>query len=506
MRAERLCMNNLKELQSIANKFSILYVEDNEPLRMKATQFLRKFFKSVVVASNGEEGLSLFKKDYYPIVITDIKMPKMDGMSMISHIKKMSPSTKSIVMSAFDDKELLMQGIELGVFRFLKKPVNITELADVLYGALSEIKHEYNMKLFHMHLQSVFEYQSSMICMFHNSKIILANDAFLGFFHYESTQECQEKMKDIGEFFLKHEGFLYNTASINSLEYLRFNTDKLFHIKMKKDANDMRHFIVKYHEIPEKNDYGILSFDDITELNLLELFDAKQTDKDKSLATETEMFNLLEVVQRNSAKVEMHNYYKGLSITNNGVITEIKDGTITLKTSYMQQKAVQIEQKTLIVSTALPFSIEANLVHAINFEKQTVVLGELQFVKTSPITRKTIRVTVDSKQTVSLFIGENKFSGEISIADISLDAVKLELNALPAGLEKGSEVRLDIVLELDKKPLIINTKATLFRKSESRHSFSVVFMFKELKKSALVKYITKRQMELIREIKGMQNG
>jgi len=120
--------------------------------------------------------------------------------------------------------------------------------------------------------------------------------------------------------------------------------------------------------------------------------------------------------------------------------------------------------------------------------------------------RKTIRVAVEGTPSISLFLGENKFHGDITLEDISLEAVRLKLNALPAGLEKDSVVRLDIVLELDKRPLIINTEGVLLKKSESKHSFTLVILFKDLKKSALVKYITKRQMALIRELKGMQNG
>ena len=172
----------------------------------------------------------------------------------------------------------------------------------------------------------------------------------------------------------------------------------------------------------------------------------------------------------------------------------------------MQQKAIQMEQKLLIVSSALPHAIECSKVHAINFEKQTVELKELHFVKTSPITRETIRVVPAGTVSVSLFMGENKFHGDVEIMDISLNAVKFKLNALPAGLDEHSNIVLDIVLELDKKPLIINTKATLLRKKESKHSFTLVFIFEDFKKSNLVKYITKRQMALIREIKGMQNG
>lgn len=172
----------------------------------------------------------------------------------------------------------------------------------------------------------------------------------------------------------------------------------------------------------------------------------------------------------------------------------------------MQQKAVQIEQKLLILSSALPQALECSVVEKISFEKQELVLSGLRFVSSSPVTRQTIRVVPEGKISVSLFVGENKFHGDVEIEDISLDAVKLKMNALPAGFSDESDITLDIVLELDKKPLIINTKAEFFRKSESKHSFHVVFKFIKLQKSGLVKYITKRQMALIREIKGMQNG
>jgi hypothetical protein len=103
-------------------------------------------------------------------------------------------------------------------------------------------------------------------------------------------------------------------------------------------------------------------------------------------------------------------------------------------------------------------------------------------------------------------LNEKKFHADIDIEDISLDGVRLSLRALPAGLQKGDLVRLDIVLEVDKHPLILNTQAKVYTKVEHRHSFSVVFLFDGIKKSELIKYITSRQMEIIREFKGLQNG
>ena len=499
-------MSDLKKLKSAAKDFSILYVEDNKALRQNVEKLLHKFFSNVFVAEDGRVGLEMFKKHHYHLVISDIRMPNMDGIEFTKSIRKIQPDTKVILMSAFDDKEYLLQAIELGIFRYLQKPVNVSELANVLLLALQEIKDERNSKIFYTNLQNIFNYQSSMVMMLNETKPILANQIILDFFNVDSLEEFKESYGTIGKQFMEHDGFLYNSEEESALNTLRMNEKKLYHVKIKNQKDEIKHLIAKYQIIPEKSGYGILSFDDVTELKLLKLFDEKQTELDDKNQDSEAMFRLLEVIQRNSAKIQLYNYYKGLSITNDGVITEIKENAIVVKTVFMQQRAIQFEKRTIIVSDALPSAILCSKVEKISFENQNCEFTKLKFIKSSPITRKTIRVVPEEKHTASLFIGENKFHGDVVVEDISLDAVKYKLNALPAGLQSGDEVHVDMVFELNKKPLIINAKATMLRKSESRHSFSVVFVFKDVKKSELTQYITKRQMAIIREFKGLQNG
>jgi len=499
-------MSEMKDLQKHAKRFTLLYAEDNEALRLNATKLFKKFFPVVHSVNNGQKAWNAFREHPVSLVITDIKMPGMDGLELARNIRRSSPHTKIIVMSAFDEKDFLQECIRIGIFRFLKKPVSVNELADELLEAIHALEHENHVKLFHMHLTSIFNYQSSMVLMLNDSEPILANKMFLDFFDSKSIEEFVSTSSDFGIYFLPHDGFLSNETSTDPIETLKEGNKKLFHVKLKNAQGELRHFMLKYQLVPEKEGYGVLSFDDITELNLLKLFDEKENKKDIKHQDTQEMFNLLEVIQRNSAKVELHNYYKGLSITNDAVIIDTDDKKLLVKTNYLQEKAIQFEKKTLIVSDALPHPIECTNVLKIGFDNQVVELKSLRFVQTSPVTRSTIRVVPDEKQTVSLFLGQSKFQGDVSIEDISLNAVKLKLNALPAGLDKGDSVNLDIVLEMDKKPLIINAKATLFSKSELKHSFMLVFIFENPKISELLKYITSRQMEIIREFKGLQNG
>ncbi len=500
-------MSDLKKLKSIAKGFSVLYVEDNRALRENAASFLRKIFDEVDTAEDGEDGLEKFKQHNYSVVITDIRMPKMDGISLARNIKNIDSDAKIIIMSAFDDSEYLFNSIEIGIFRYLKKPVSVADLSDVLFLCISSIKKDDDSKLFHKHLDNVFNYQSSMVVMLEKSNLIFANQMFFSYFNIENLEEFVDKYGDLGSVFLEHEGFLYNNQNKSWLEQIHSEPNKLYNAKIQDKNGGYRHFILKYQIIPDKENYGVLSFDDITELHLLKLFDAQDSQhSEQYVKSNQDLFKFLEVVKRNNAKLELHNYYKGLTITNEGFITEIDKESVIIKTKYTQEKAIQIEGQSFIISDAMPFVIECSEVLFVNYENKTIRLGGLHFIKRSPIERKGIRIVPDEKHTASLFIDGNKLHTEIKIEDISLEAIRLSLDLMPPNLEKDGEVVIDIVLELDRKPLIINTKAVLFRKLELEHSYSLVFTFLDFNKSDLIKYISKRQMAIIREFKGLQNG
>lgn len=431
----------------------------------------------------------------------------MNGIDMSRHIKKIAPDTKIIIMSAFDDKEYLFKAIEIGVYRYLNKPVEITQFKEVIFSVVDEMKKEQDTQLFNTNLKNVFNYQSSIVLMVKNSEPTFGNQIFLEYFGVKDIEEFLEKHVDIGSLLLEHEGFLYNKTDKNWFDEISQNPQKLYNIKIKDKNENLRHFVLKYQKIPNKESYGILSFDDLTELNLLKLYDDSQVNSKDNVEDTKAMFKLLEIIKRNSANVQLHNYYNGLSITNDASIVEIKEDSIVLKTNFLQQKAIQIELQSIITSDALPEVITGEYVN-INFKDQTVELKKLSFSPTSAVNRKTVRIVPEEKHTISLFLGENKFLGNIKIKDISLDAIRLKLDSLPAGLKIDGEVVVEILLSIDDKSLNIKTKAVIFKKSESERDFEVILILKltSENRSDLVKYITKRQMAIIREFKGKQNG
>lgn len=114
---------------SVALKeLSVLLVEDEAKIRDLLASVMEKVFKKVITAQNGEEGLKKFKKFNPNIVITDILMPIRDGLEMSRDIRAISPETPIVVLSAFNDKDKLMQAIEIGINKYLLKPIDMDEL------------------------------------------------------------------------------------------------------------------------------------------------------------------------------------------------------------------------------------------------------------------------------------------------------------------------------------------------------------------------------------------
>ncbi|AON69373.1 response regulator transcription factor [Campylobacter jejuni] len=105
---------------------------------------LSERFSKVIGAQNGDEGLKKFKKFKPDLVITDIAMPIMDGLDMAREIKEISDDVPIVVLSAYSEKERLLRSIDIGIDKYLIKPVDIEELFKVLDYLIGE-KIEANM-------------------------------------------------------------------------------------------------------------------------------------------------------------------------------------------------------------------------------------------------------------------------------------------------------------------------------------------------------------------------
>ena len=129
-----------QELKEAAQDVSVLYVEDDQVLRQNTVRLLSSFFSSIETAKNGVEGLEKYKKGRYDLVITDIKMPLMDGVKLARTIKADNPQQVVIVISAHDEARYFLELINLGADYFVLKPLDIRQFLTVLDKAIKLAK------------------------------------------------------------------------------------------------------------------------------------------------------------------------------------------------------------------------------------------------------------------------------------------------------------------------------------------------------------------------------
>ena len=119
-------------------KNPILVVEDDSRVGESIRLLLEKRGYPVLLASNGKEAVHLFRQEMVDVVITDLVMPKMDGMALLEAIKKLRPETEVIVISAQGTIEKAVQAIKMGAFDFIEKPINPRVIALVVERALEK--------------------------------------------------------------------------------------------------------------------------------------------------------------------------------------------------------------------------------------------------------------------------------------------------------------------------------------------------------------------------------
>jgi YesN/AraC family two-component response regulator len=127
----------------------VLYVEDEAVTRQALSPPLERRVRELLTAENGEAGLTLFRERRPDIVITDITMPVMNGLAMIREIRALAAATPVVVTTAYGDTSNLIESIELGVDRYILKPVDHEKLFTALRQCAALVTMERDAKRHH---------------------------------------------------------------------------------------------------------------------------------------------------------------------------------------------------------------------------------------------------------------------------------------------------------------------------------------------------------------------
>lgn len=144
----------IQSLIQAGQNLKVLYVEDNIEAREATLDVLNDFFPHIVLANDGQEGLEEFEKDKFDLIITDINMPRLNGIDMVEHIRNKDLQTPILITSAYNDSGYFMETIRLGVEGYLLKPVDLKQFVDVLTKVLEKVKLKNENELYRKALEN----------------------------------------------------------------------------------------------------------------------------------------------------------------------------------------------------------------------------------------------------------------------------------------------------------------------------------------------------------------
>ncbi|MDH4329393.1 MAG: sigma-54 dependent transcriptional regulator, partial [Nitrospira sp.] len=116
----------------------ILVVDDEQSLREVLSIMLKRTGYDVTSVADGEEAIELLNKDIFDLVITDLRMPKIDGMEVLKAAKSASPETVVLIITAFASADSAVEAMKQGAYDYLTKPFQVDEVQLIIRNALEK--------------------------------------------------------------------------------------------------------------------------------------------------------------------------------------------------------------------------------------------------------------------------------------------------------------------------------------------------------------------------------
>ena len=110
----------------------ILVVDDEENARIALSKILAREGYEVASAGNGYEALNYLRGKEVELIITDINMPEMNGLSFLREVSRNHPESNVIMVTAYGEVESYIEAMNLGAFEYINKPVKIDELKKII--------------------------------------------------------------------------------------------------------------------------------------------------------------------------------------------------------------------------------------------------------------------------------------------------------------------------------------------------------------------------------------
>jgi len=264
----------IKEIIQYTSKLDVLYVEDDLDLREQTIFFLQKLFHSVESAENGEEGIEKYKSKEFDIVITDIAMPRKDGIEMIKEIYQINKDQSIVVTSGYDDSKYLIQLINMGIDGFHIKPYERKDFLFSLYKSTRAILFEKQKAIYDEkikkktdELNQVMNSVDTGIFLVDHGNALHANNAALKMTFTNDLIQVQDRFDNLSKYLIETADYVYGKDIYELIEKTK---DSSYNKVMMKLPSGVRHFLFSCLTIDEEK--YVISFSDITAIENAELY------------------------------------------------------------------------------------------------------------------------------------------------------------------------------------------------------------------------------------------
>jgi len=188
------------KLYQFTQTLRVLYVEDNKEAREAISEMLSLFFDDIVTTVDGVNGLEEFKKSKFDLVISDIKMPRMNGVEMAKNIKTMSPETPIIMATAHQESEYLLDCIKYSVDGYLLKPINIEQVKEVLLKIAEKLYCDRAAQEYELRLEELVKERTNELELAHKALMSMVNkDSMTGLYNRRYFNEVSNTLLSLAK-------------------------------------------------------------------------------------------------------------------------------------------------------------------------------------------------------------------------------------------------------------------------------------------------------------------
>ena len=168
---------------------TLLYIEDEPLIRQNAIEYLSRYCQKVYEAKDGMMGLSLYNKHKPDLIITDIKMPKLNGLDFVAKVRENNKTTPVIITTAHSDTEYLLKAIELQLVKYLIKPITSDKLQEALSMACETLTND-NASVLHLDTHTQYDTLNQTLIINHQHIKLTHNELLFFDFLVKNAQRA----------------------------------------------------------------------------------------------------------------------------------------------------------------------------------------------------------------------------------------------------------------------------------------------------------------------------